>query len=200
MKVLFVRHGKDDDSYRGGWSSMDLVSEGVMQAKRLAKHLKEHQAHYGIAQILSSDLQRAVSTANYIAAELNLAVHPTSQLREINNGDLAGILNDIAQVQYPGLFFSSLDMNQSYPNGESPIEFYTRIQCWFSDFSSTHHNTNDNVLVITHGGVINIIYHLVKKIEWSNKNRAFKADNCSIHMLNMDTMKFEIENYTDYSA
>lgn len=200
MKVLFVRHGKDDDNYRGGWSSMDLVPEGVMQAKRLAKHLKEHQAHYGIAQILSSDLQRAVSTANYIAAELNLAVHPTSQLREINNGDLAGILNDIAQVQYPGLFFSSLDMNQSYPNGESPIEFYTRIQRWFSDFSSTHRNTNDNVLVITHGGVINIVYHLVKKVEWSNKSRAFKADNCSIHMLNMDTMKFEIENYTDYSA
>ena len=55
-------------------------------------------------------------------------------------------------------------------------------------------NENGSILVVTHGGVIDIIYHLVKGIEWKNKGRVFKAANCSIHILNMDTMKFEIEN------
>ena len=27
MKMILVRHGKDDDRYRGGWSNLDLVPE-----------------------------------------------------------------------------------------------------------------------------------------------------------------------------
>lgn len=55
-----------------------------------------------------------------------------------------------------------------------------------------------NILVVTHGGVINVVYHLVKGIEWNNKSRMFKAGNCSIHVLNMDTMEFEVENRMDF--
>ena len=33
MKVFFVRHGKDDGNYRGGWSSMPLLDEGKEQVK-----------------------------------------------------------------------------------------------------------------------------------------------------------------------
>ena len=120
------------------------------------------------------------------------------QIRETNNGDLAGILNDTALNQYPGLFFSSLEMDEAYPNGESPNDFYLRIKKWFSDLTSNYRDVKGNILVVTHGGVINVVYHLVKDIEWNNKGRVFKAGNCSIHVLNMDTMEFEIENKTDF--
>ena len=40
MKIIFVRHGKDDDRYRGGWSNLDLVPEGIEEAKLLARYLK----------------------------------------------------------------------------------------------------------------------------------------------------------------
>lgn len=198
MKVVFVRHGKDDDRYRGGWSALDLIPEGVEQTKQLAKHLKDHEQDYNITQIISSDLPRTMTSANYISAELGLDVQRVFQLREIDNGDLAGMLNDTALEQYPGLFFSSLNMDEAYPNGESPNDFYVRIKKWFADFCSVYRNTNGNVLVVTHGGVINVIYHLVNKMEWSNKSRTFKAANCSVHILNMDTMKFETENKTDF--
>ena len=56
MKMIFVRHGKDDDRYRGGWSHMDITEEGIEQAKKLAKHLRENKATYQISQIVSSDL------------------------------------------------------------------------------------------------------------------------------------------------
>ena len=42
MKIIFVRHGKDDDRYRGGWSESNLIPEGIEQAKLLAAHLKEN--------------------------------------------------------------------------------------------------------------------------------------------------------------
>lgn len=198
MKVIFVRHGKDDDRYRGGWSNLDLIPEGIEQAKQLAKHLKENDHEYEIAHIISSDLPRAMTTANFISAELGFAIQKEFQLREINNGDLAGMLNATALELYPELFFSSLKMDEAYPNGESPNDFYMRIKMWFSEFCSNCCNIKGNVLIVTHGGVINAIYHLVKGIEWNNKGGVFKAANCSIHILNMDTMEFEVENRTDF--
>lgn len=198
MKIFFVRHGKDDDRYRGGWSEIDLTPEGREQAKKLADYLKENNNKYCISQIISSDLPRALSTAQFISAELNLPVRQEIQLREMNNGDLAGMLNEEALERYPRLFFRSLKPDEPYPNGESPNDFFMRIKKWFDDFSVEYKNTDKNILVVTHGGVINIIYHLVNGTEWSNKGHAFKTANCGIHVLNMNTMKFEIENMTDF--
>ncbi len=31
MKIIFVRYGKDDEWYRGGWSNLDLTTEGRSQ-------------------------------------------------------------------------------------------------------------------------------------------------------------------------
>ena len=198
MKLIFVRHGKDDDRYRGGWSSLDLIPEGVEQAKQLAKHLKDNNHTYQIAHIISSDLTRTLTTANIVSSELGLPIQKECQIRETNNGDLAGMLNDAALKQYPGLFFNSLEMDEAYPNGESPNDFYLRVQKWFLGCVSRYRNVKGNILVVTHGGVTNVVYHLVKDIEWSNKGHVFKASNCSVHVLNMDTMEFEIENKADF--
>lgn len=198
MKAIFVRHGKDDDRYRGGWSKLDLIPEGVAQAKQLAKHLKENNGEYHIGQILASDLPRTMTTARYISEELGIPIREEPRLRETNNGDLAGMLNERALAQYPGLFFSALRMDEAYPNGESPQDFYLRIKGWFQDFCADHQNAKDNILIVTHSGVINVLYHLVAGIEWSNQNSGVKVANCSVHVLDMDVMKFEVENRTDF--
>lgn len=198
MKLIFVRHGKDDDKYRGGWSKIDLTPEGIAQAKQLAQYLCDNNDIYKITHIISSDLTRAKTTANIISAELGLPVQEEYNIREINNGYLSDMPNSVANKKYPGLYFRSLEMDESYPNGESPNEFYRRIKEWFSNITSDSNNANSNILIVTHGGVINIIYHLVKNIEWSNKTQTFKSANCSIHTLNIDTMEFEIENKTDF--
>ena len=192
MKLIFVRHGKDDDRYRGGWSNLDLIPEGKEQAKQLAKHIKENNHNYAITYIVSSDLPRAMTTANLISLELDLPITKEIQIREMNNGVLAGMLNDVALEKYPGVFFSSLKMDEPYPGGESPNDFYMRIKKWFSEFSANCRNRNGNVLVVTHGGVINVIYHLVKGIEWSNNGQVFKVGNCSMHILDLETMEFEV--------
>ena len=182
MKLIFVRHGKDDNRYRGGWSNLDLIPEGMEQAKQLAQYLKDNNQDYLITHIISSDLPRTMSTAHFISSELGLPIQKEFRIREIDNGDLAGMLNDTALEKYPGLFFSSLKMDETYPNGESPLDFCMRINMWFSEFSSNCRNIKGNILIVTHGGVINVVYHLIKGIEWNNKNPAFKAGNCSIHI------------------
>ncbi len=198
MKLIFVRHGKDDERFRGGWSERDLTEEGIAQAKQLAAHIRENAGEYGIVRILASDLPRAVTTAKYVAEALGLEIRTEQRIREMNNGELAGMSNEIALERYPGLFFGSLGMDESYPGGESPRAFFLRIKEWFLEFCAACSGGEGNILIVTHGGVINVIYHLVKGLEWSNQSRAFKAGNCSIHILNPEEMEFEVENRTDF--
>ena len=79
---------------------------------------------YNIKHIYSSDLPRAVQTAEPIAAALNLPIIALKQFREVNNGDLAGMKNDIANSKYPGLYWDTIEWEEHYPNGESPKEFF----------------------------------------------------------------------------
>ena len=59
-------------------------------------------------------------------------------------------------------------------------------------------NDDGAIAIVTHSGVINIIYYIVKKLEWSNKVKSFKISNCSIHILDLDTMNFEVENFKEF--
>ena len=193
MRIVFVRHGKDDDAYRGGWSSLGLLDEGKRQSQAVADYFRT-TSEYKIEYIVSSDLNRTIETAEYIATALDLPIHTDTRLRETNNGDLAGMLNSEALVIFPGLFWNTLAMDEAYPNGESPAAFYLRIKEWFDDIIKSSLTNNGDLLVVTHGGVINIIYYLVKELEWTNKKPQFPIDKCSIHVLNVDSMTLEVVN------
>lgn len=193
MNIVFVRHGKDDEKYRGGWSSLGLLDEGKRQAQAVGDFFCNSPA-YTIKYIISSDLNRAVETAEYIALALDQPIYTDVRLREINNGDLAGMLNEEALAKYPGVFWNTLDMNEKYPNGESPLEFYYRITEWFEDIIMNIQINDGDILVITHGGVINIIYYLIENLEWTNKKPQFPIDKCSIHVLNKKSMQFAVKN------
>ena len=194
MRVLLIRHGKDDGRFRGGWSQLDLIPEGIAQAEKLAGYLKDHADSYHIRKIISSDLPRTLTTANIIARELELPVQKDRRLREINNGELAGMHNKTALKRYPGLFFNTLAMDEPYPGGESPRAFYERISRWFDAFCEDCRTEEGDIAVVTHGGVINIVCHLVNKIPWSNQGKSFKTDYCSLYILNMESMTFEEKN------
>ena len=198
MNLLFVRHGKDSDQHRGGWSQLDLLPEGKREAKMLADYLERHKENYHFKKIITSDLKRAETTAIILAKKLQLPLEKESALRETNNGDLAGMLNSEADQKFPHLYFRSLAMDEHYPNGESPREFYQRIKTWFQRFLQENNNSDETQIVVTHGGVINIIYHLVNQIEWTNKSNLFHVKHCSISLLNTKTLVFEVENQTDF--
>ncbi|MEZ7569932.1 histidine phosphatase family protein [Streptococcus anginosus] len=198
MNLLFVRHGKDSDQHRGGWSQLDLLPEGKREAKTLADYLVQHKEDYHFTKMITSDLKRAETTAMILAEKLQLPLEKVRDLRETNNGDLAGMLNSEADQKFLHLYFRSLAMDEHYPNGESPREFYQRIKTWFQRFLQENDDSDETQIVVTHGGVINIIYHLVNQIEWTNKSNLFHVKHCSISLLNTKTLVFEVENQTDF--
>lgn len=171
MIIYLVRHGQDDDTCRGGWSNHALTSEGVTQSENLAIELYNNKNEYNITKIYSSDLNRAAQTAKILADKINVPVNFTSEFREVNNGDLAGLKNEIADKQYPGLYWRKLEWEEHYPNGESPKEFYERIKSAWNELINSEKNNKGNIMLVTHGGVINIIKTIVSNQEYSNKIR-----------------------------
>jgi probable phosphoglycerate mutase len=191
VKLYFVRHGKDDGRYRGGWSSLGLTLEGIAQTERLAAHLKQKQPQYNINRLIASDLERAKQTATIIGGAIMLPVEYSSDWREIDNGELAGMENTAAEEKYPDLYFNTLRLDQSYPRGESPKIFFERIKAAFKALCKK--SADENILIATHGGVINIVYHLVNNIEWDNTLKPFPAAHTSIHLVECNGKDYSIE-------
>ena len=178
MICYLVRHGKDDGTVRGGWSQQPLTNEGKAQADELASFVQG--SDLAIKHIYSSDLLRAMQTAQSVSDKLHLPIVPMPEFREVNNGDLAGIKNELANKMYPGLYWNTLDWEQRYPGGESPREFYERISTAWDAFQKMALNRNENVLLVTHGGVINVILSIVNGEKYSNETIMRKIRNVEL--------------------
>ena len=181
MRILLIRHGQDQQGYRGGWSQRGLNEEGVNQSRTLAAHLQT--SWQPLDYLLASDLRRATQTAEAISQLLHLPIHEAPQWREMNNGELAGMLHEEACERYPGLFAHTLGMDEPYPGGESPRQFFQRIRQVFEELCVAQLSCYlpSHIAVVTHGGPINIVYTLLKQIEWSNKMPSFPTTATSIH-------------------
>lgn len=171
MKIFLVRHGQDDDTVRGGWSNTPLTEIGIQQSEKLADEIADNFSKYNIGKIISSDILRAKQTATILSEKLNLPLEFNPDFREVNNGDLAGMDNNVAQLKYPNLYWRSLEWNEHYPNGESPQEFHDRVSNAWTNLISSVAGYNKNILIVTHGGVINIIRCITNGTTYSNKNK-----------------------------
>ena len=178
MICYLVRHGKDDGTVRGGWSQQPLTNEGKAQADELASFVQG--SDLAIKHIYSSDLLRAIQTAQSVADKLHLPIIQMPEFREVNNGDLAGMDNELASKMYPGLYWNTLGWEQRYPGGESPREFYERISTAWDAFQKMALNRNENVLLVTHGGVINVVLSIVNGEKYSNETIMRKIRNVEL--------------------
>ena len=128
MKTLYIiRHGETEWNKIGryqGITDVPLNDNGIAQAKACANALKD--VHFD--RILSSDLSRALVTAETIRGNRNIEITIDSRLREIDFGDWEKLLFSEIEERWPGL------IDQMYrqpdivklPNGESFQEVQNR--------------------------------------------------------------------------
>jgi probable phosphoglycerate mutase len=102
MSIILVRHGETPLNVARTLQPADtpLSATGLAQAEAVAKRLAGLQ----LAAIVSSDLPRALSTAQAIAAATGAPISTTTLLHERNFGDLRG-------QPYDTLGFNPLTMN-----------------------------------------------------------------------------------------
>lgn len=179
MTCYLVRHGQDDDTVRGGWSDHGLTPPGIEQVHSLAQSMIAEDIH--IDCIYSSDLRRAKETAVILSDYLKVPVTYHPGFRETNNGKLAGMKHELANERFPGLYWSSLGYTECYPGGESPEAFFHRIQTTWAQFKNdVLAQARKNVLLVSHGGVMEAILCMEHGIEFTNKLRHFSTPNAEL--------------------
>jgi len=176
--IYLLRHGEDDENYIGGHSDVALTNNGILQIQKIATEIKN--GNYKIDRIISSDIKRARQTAEIVNKELQLPVEYTTMLRELDKGKLNGMLVTEANKLYPE-YEDVSDINLIYPNGESMKTFYERIK---RDVDKIL--TLDNSLIVTHRGVINMLYFILNNIELNMDKKQFGVTHASFHELNPD--------------
>jgi broad specificity phosphatase PhoE len=153
--IILVRHGEAEhmvSDLTGGWTNSNLTEMGRAQADAVAQWLSE-ELPSGHVRILSSDLNRAVQTAEPIAEALGVDFTRHRGIRELNNGIAAGKTKHEAKPFLDESSKLSIDWHP-YPKSESWREFYARV----SDFmNGVNPPLDETVVIVCHGGTINMI-------------------------------------------
>lgn len=161
VEIHLVRHGEDEKDKLGGWSDSHLTENGKAQILNLVSELDRD---YDL--LISSDLVRARESAMIIGKVLGKDFIFDASFRETNNGRLKNLTVEEFQKKYPGMYFSSLRMDECYPGGESPMSFQNRVSKAF--LRILEENRNKKILLVTHGGVITVILCCVQGLGFSN--------------------------------
>jgi broad specificity phosphatase PhoE len=99
-RVIFIRPGETQWNRLGRWQgqvAVPLNDHGKMQAKRLARFIRA----IGIQALYTSDLRRAVETAEILSETLGFEIVPDTRLRERHIGLWQGLTLEEVQAWYP---------------------------------------------------------------------------------------------------
>ena len=111
--------------------------------RRQASALAERIAGLTVAALYSSDLRRAMETAEIVARANEFVVVPDPQLREVDVGSWTGLTRAQIEVRFPG---------RTDHDGESREAFDSRVVTALHRLAASHDGAQ--VLAVTHGGVV----------------------------------------------
>lgn len=132
MILYLMRHGQTNWNVEGrvqGWNNTPLNTKGIEQARTAGEKL----AGEDIETVYSSDLRRAKKTAEIVSAALDLPLHYTKRLREMNFGKAEGVKKTDLAAKFPYIYAAFNDLNNQerydirYPDGESIGEVQQRF-------------------------------------------------------------------------
>ncbi|MCI8454447.1 MAG: histidine phosphatase family protein [Lachnospiraceae bacterium] len=174
MKILLIRHGRQNSPLCN--VDVPLHEAGRRQAGLLGRRLEM----LSVEALYSSDLLRAVETAEIVNERLQIPHHIRSGLREISFGELEG-LSDAAIADKFEEFLrerGKMERDISYPGGESAADVVKRALPVMEEILESGLET---VAVVTHGGVIRSLLCQYLGMELSRVPlMASHLENCGI--------------------
>ena len=155
-RLVLLRHGQTDYNVGGrmqGHLDSMLTETGVEQAASVAPEI----ARLVPDRLISSDLKRAVDTADLVSAACGLPVKYDARLRETHLGEWQG--RTVAEIEdgWPGAIATwRSDPGWAPPGGESRIEVVRRslpvVEELDEEFATGDPDTT--VVLVAHGGLI----------------------------------------------
>jgi 2,3-bisphosphoglycerate-dependent phosphoglycerate mutase len=155
IEVVFETHSTSTDNENGvatGWREGMLSVAGREQAQALGERRRED----GLAVVFTSDLRRAVETAEIAFSGSALRVVPDARLRECNYG----ALNGMPRAQLEAERAHRLD--EPFPGGESWRQAVARVAGFLEELRRTHEG--QRVLIIGHVATRWALDHVVLEV------------------------------------
>ncbi len=146
-----IRHGQtvwNVEKRIQGHTDIPLSARGLTEVHSLGRELQEKKGEMRLDLIYSSDLARALVTADVLSYYLELPHRVDSRLRERHYGEFEGRTWEDLEREF------GLDRIEGYQpeGGEALDEFDTRIKGAVTDILRM--NLGKTVLFVSHGGAI----------------------------------------------
>ncbi len=190
-RLFLVRHGQSAGNAEGrfgGHSPTPLSELGERQAEMTARALAKEKIH----AIYSSDLLRAVKTAEPLARLLDLPIISTPAFRERKVGVLEGLTFDESKAAHPKDYYALINRNIHHviTGGESYRQLLRRATKELHEVLRNH--AGENVVIFSHTGAIcYLTLYLIGAINRQTKTTPWLVtSNCGIN-------RFEIRSRTN---
>lgn len=181
-QLYLVRHGQSAGNAEGrfgGHSPTPLSELGREQSEILGQALAKEK----IDVIYSSDLIRAVQTAEPLAELLELKIIKTTAFRERKVGVLEGLTFDESRAKHPKDYYALVnrDINHVITGGESYRQLLERATSALREILQIHRGRR--VVIFSHTGAICFLtLHLIGAINRKTKTTPWLVtSNCGIN-------------------
>lgn len=156
MNLYFVRHGETkQNKEKCYYGSLDvpLIDKGIAQAEALGKWLEDVE----FDKVYISEAKRTEKTAAILLKNEHYPLIKDSRINETDFGIFEGKSYSELQELYPEQWKDWCYNWKEFipPEGESYIQVYDRVKSFMEDLLKLN---EENVLIVTHGGVIRSIY------------------------------------------
>ena len=194
-QILAIRHGETVSNRAGrfqGQSDSPLRPLGIEQSQAVGRRLK----HASVNVLYSSDLGRALHTANLIASHLGQPVVQDVRLRERHLGVFQGLSAEEAAAQFPeaNQGFRSGNPEFVMPEGESMRQSLARFAACCEELYERHQG--QSIAVVTHGGVLSTFFRHVLGLPLDAPRR-YKRQNASINTFSREKGRWYVESWGD---
>ncbi len=196
-QVIIVRHGQTEwniANIRQGHLDSPLTEEGIAQAKALAQRLIREK----FSALYSSDLGRAVQTAQIIAQATGHEIITDPRLRERHLGIFQGLVGDEIKEKYPEEYKLHRSLGPEYviPGGESVRQQVARNIGYLNEIAAKHEG--ETILVITHGGVLSGLFRHTFSIPFEAPRR-FEFTNAGLNVFIYEQGSWFLQTWGDLS-
>jgi broad specificity phosphatase PhoE len=154
-EIVFETHAISTDNEAGiatGWLEGQLSEEG----RRLARRLGERRLGEWIDTVYTSDLGRAIETAELAFGDSGIPIRLDARLRECNYGSLNG--GRVFEVERQRI----KRIDEPFPGGESYRQTVERMRSFLGDVALEH--GSGRVVVIGHSATRWALDHLLRGV------------------------------------
>jgi probable phosphoglycerate mutase len=194
-QLCVVRHGEtawNAEHRVQGQLDIPLNEIGLRQAQAVGLALREER----FDALYSSDLVRARQTADPIANLLSMEVLVEKNLRERHYGIFERLTYAEVRKMFPEDYarFEARDPGYAFRTGESLRDFSARSIAVISKIVNQH--KNQNILVFTHGGVLDKLYRHITGLPLSAE-RNFGIPNAGLNRIEITADGWRIRSWAD---